>query len=289
MSFPRRIIPAIFVLLWATGFIGARYALPHAEPFTFLAVRFALALLVLTAATLMVGSPAFDRRSAAHGMVAGALMHGVYLGGIFFAISRGLPAGLAALFGGLQPLITALMAAGLLGERIVRSQWAGLAAGFAGVAVVLEPKLGEVGGGVTALTVAAALVAVVGMSAGTIWQKRFAGNGDLLAGACWQYAGGTLVAATLSAAFESQRFTVTGELVLATVWLVLVLSIGAIFLLMLMIREGAMAKVASFFYLVPAVTAVIAWLVFAETLSLAQVGGMVLATFGVALATRPAA
>ena len=124
------------------------------------------------------------------------------------------------------------------------------------------------------------------MSAGTIWQKRFAGNGDLLAGACWQYAGGTLVAATLSAAFETQRFTLTGELVLALAWLVLVLSIGAIFRLMLMIRDGAMAEVAAFFYLVPAVTAVIAWPIFGETLSLLQVGGMALATFGVALATR---
>jgi drug/metabolite transporter (DMT)-like permease len=212
-------------------------------------------------------------------MVAGALMHGVYLGGVFWAISRGLPAGLAALIGGLQPLITSLLAASLLGEKISPSQWAGLAAGFAGVVIVLEPKLGTEGGGVTAATLTAVLVAVTGISAGTIWQKRFAGKGGLLAGACWQYAGGALVMALLSAAFESRRFTLTGELVLA-------LSIGAIFLLMLMIRDGAMARVASFFYLVPAVTAIIAWPVFGETLSLVQIGGMALATFGVALATR---
>ena len=199
---------------------------------------------------------------------------------------RGLPAGLAALFGGLQPLITALMAASLLGEKISSSQWTGLAAGFAGVVIVLEPKLGAAGGGVTAATVAAAFVAVVGMSAGTIWQKRYAGKGDLLAGACWQYAGGALVAALFSAGFETQRFTLSAELVLAMAWLVLVLSIGAIFLLMVMIRDGAMARVASFFYLVPAVTAIIAWLIFDETLSLMQIGGMALATFGVGLATR---
>ncbi len=286
MTFPKRTIPAIFVVLWATGFVGARYAMPHAEPFTFLAVRFALALVLLAAAALMIGSRRLDRRGALHGMVAGALMHGVYLGGVFWAISRGLPAGFAALIAGLQPLITALMAAGLLGERISSSQWAGLAAGFAGVVIVLEPKLGATGGGVNLATLAAALIAVAGMSAGTIWQKRFAGNGDLLAGACWQYAGGMLLTGVLSAAFEAQRFTLTGELVLAMAWLVLVLSIGAIFLLMVMIRDGAMAKVASYFYLVPAVTAVFTWLLFDETLSPLQVGGMALATFGVALATR---
>jgi drug/metabolite transporter (DMT)-like permease len=219
-------------------------------------------------------------------MVAGALMHGVYLGGVFWAISRGLPAGMAALIAGLQPLITALMAASLLGERIRAGQWAGLAAGFAGVVVVLEPKLGATGGGVNAATLGAALIAVTGMSAGTIWQKRFAASGDLLAGACWQYAGGMLFAGLFSAAFETQRFTLTGELVLAMAWLVLVMSIGAIFLLMVMIRDGAMAKVASFFYLVPAVTAILAWPLFGETLSPVQAGGMALATFGVALATR---
>ena len=286
MTFPKRTIPAIFVVLWATGFIGARYAMPYAEPFTFLAVRFALAFVLLAATTVMLGSRPLDRRLALHGMVAGALIHGVYLGGVFWAISRGLPAGLAALIGGLQPLITSLMAASLLGEKISSSQWAGLAAGFAGVVIVLEPKLGTEGGGVTAATLTAVLVAVTGISAGTIWQKRFAGKGGLLAGACWQYAGGALVMALLSAAFESRRFTLTGELVLAMAWLVLVLSIGAIFLLMMMIRDGAMARVASFFYLVPAVTAIIAWPVFGETLSLVQIGGMALATFGVALATR---
>ena len=286
MTFPKRTIPAIFVVLWATGFIGARYAMPYAEPFTFLAVRFALAFVLLAATTVMLGSRPLDRRLALHGMVAGALIHGVYLGGVFWAISRGLPAGLAALIGGLQPLITSLLAASLLGEKISPSQWAGLAAGFAGVVIVLEPKLGTEGGGVTAATLTAVLVAVTGISAGTIWQKRLAGKGGLLAGACWQYAGGALVMALLSAAFESRRFTLTGELVLAMAWLVLVLSIGAIFLLMMMIRDGAMARVASFFYLVPAVTAIIAWPVFGETLSLVQIGGMALATFGVALATR---
>ena len=148
------------------------------------------------------------------------------------------------------------------------------------------PKLGEIQGGVTWATLGACLVAVAGMSAGTIWQKRFLTGGGLIAGTCWQYAGGALVMILLSFAFETRRFTLNGELVFAMAWLVLVLSISAIGLLMVMIRDGEMSKVASLFYLVPAVTALIAWALFGEELSAVQIGGMVLATFGVALATQ---
>ncbi len=213
-------------------------------------------------------------------------MHGVYLGGVFWAIHRGLPAGLSALIVGLQPLITAVLAGNLLGEKILPRHWAGLAAGFAGVVIVLAPKLGAIDGGVTWATLAASFVAVAGMSAGTIWQKRFLTGSDLIAGTCWQYAGGALVMIVLSMAFETRSFTLNGELVFAMAWLVLVLSIGAIVLLMIMIRDGEMSKVASLFYLVPAVTALIAWALFGEELTLVQIGGMALATFGVALASR---
>ena len=186
-------------------------------------------------------------------------MHGVYLGGVFWAIRHGMPAGLSALIVGLQPLITAVLAGTFLGEKILPRHWIGLAAGFAGVVIVLAPKIGDLGGGVTAATLAACLIAVLGMSAGTIWQKRFASGGNLIAGTCWQYAGAALVMLVASLAFETQQFQLTGELVFAMAWLVLVLSIGAIFLLMMMIRDGEMSKVASLFYLVPATTAVIAW------------------------------
>lgn len=289
MTSARRLIPALFVFLWATGFIGARYAMPWAEPFSFLAVRFVLAFAILAAAAVLLGARRLGAREVLHAGVAGALMHGVYLGGVFWAIHRGLPAGLSALIVGLQPLITAVLAGSLLGERIMPRHWAGLVAGLAGVVIVLAPKLGAIDGGVTGATLAASFVAVAGMSAGTIWQKRFLTGSDLVTGTCWQYAGGALVMIVMSLAFETRDFTLNGELVFAMAWLVLVLSIGAIVLLMIMIRDGEMSKVASLFYLVPAVTALIAWALFGEELTLVQIGGMALATFGVALATRRAA
>ncbi len=283
MTLPSRLIPSTFVVLWATGFIGARYAMPWAEPFAFLAARFAIAFVLIALIGRLMGARASTPRQALHAAVAGVLMHGVYLGGVFWAIDNGMPAGLSALIVGLQPLITAVMAGAFLDEKILPRHWAGLAAGFAGVAMVLWPKLGAVSG-VGAAALAAAVVSVVGMSAGTVWQKRF-GGGDLISGTMWQYLGGGAVTAAAALALETGTFTLTGELAFAMAWLVLVLSIGAIFLLMVMIREGAMAKVASLFYLVPAVTAVIAYFLFGETLSLFQLAGMALATLGVGLAT----
>jgi len=283
MKIPSRLVPPTFVVLWATGFIGARYAMPWAEPFAFLAVRFAIAFVLIALIARLMGARASTPRQALHAAIAGVLMHGVYLGGVFWAIDNGMPAGLSALIVGLQPLITAVMAGTFLGETILPRHWAGLAAGFVGVAIVLWPKLGAVSG-VGGAALAAAVVSVIGMSAGTVWQKRF-GGGDLISGTMWQYLGGGAVTAAAALALETGTFTLTGELVFAMAWLVLVLSIGAIFLLMVMIREGAMAKVASLFYLVPAVTAVIAYFLFDETLSLFQLAGMALATFGVGLAT----
>ena len=285
MTFPKKLVPAIFVVLWATGFIGARYAMPWAEPFTFLAIRFALAFVILAALIGLLGSRRLQRCAAFHAATAGMLMHGVYLGGVFWAISHGMPAGLSALIVGLQPLITALLAGPLLGEAILPRHWAGLAAGFVGTVIVLAPKLGEMGSGVTTATLAASLIAVAGMSAGTIWQKRFATGGDLMTGTFYQYVGGALVMALAALAFETGRVTVTGELVFAMAWLVLVLSIGAIVLLMIMIRDGELSKVASLFYLVPSVTALIAWALFGEELTPVQIAGMAIAAFGVALAS----
>lgn len=285
----KRFIPASFVVLWATGFIGARYAMPWAEPFTFLAVRFVIAALLLAGLMLVLGSKRATRAEALHATVAGILMHGVYLGAVFWAIHRGMPAGLSALIVGLQPLITAVLAGKFLGEAILPRHWAGLAVGLIGVVIVLWPKLGALGGGVTPETLTASLVSVLGMSAGTIWQKRYASGGDLVAATMWQYVGGGALMILASLALETHTVVINGELIFAMAWLVLVLSIGAIFLLMVMIRDGEMSKVASLFYLVPAVTAVIAWALFGEQLNLMQIVGMAIATLGVGLATaRPA-
>ena len=285
MNSIKSLIPATFVLLWSTGFIGARYAMPWAEPFTFLTVRFALTFLILGAMMAALQSRKASRFDIAHALAAGALMHGVYLGGVFWAIRHGMPAGLAALIVGLQPLITAVLAGRLLGEKILPRHWAGLAAGFVGVVIVLWPKLSTSTDGLGWPALAAAIAAVLGMSAGTIWQKRSGSRADMVTGTFWQYVGATVPMAIGSALLETRQFILTGELIFAMAWLVLVLSIGAIFLLMVMIRDGEMSKVASLFYLVPAVTALLAWALFGESLSLVQIAGMALATFGVGLAT----
>ncbi len=281
-----RLVPALFVLLWATGFIGARYAMPHAEPFTFLAARFAITFALLGLLVIALKARSLSSRDAGHAMIAGVLMHGIYLGGVFWAIDNGMPAGLTALVIGLQPLMTAVLAGAFLGERVLPRHWLGLAFGFVGVAIVLWPKLGAGAAGVTGATLSACILAVLAMSAGTVWQKRFVSGGDLVTGTLWQYAGGAIPMIALSLALETRTFTLDAELVFAMLWLVLVLSIGAIFLLMFLIREGAMAKVASLFYLVPAATAVMAWVLFGESLSALQLFGMAVTTVGVGLATH---
>ncbi len=281
-----RAIPALFVLLWATGFIGARYAMPWAEPFTFLWVRFAITFGVLLLIIPLVKAKAIGPLNAMHAAIAGVLMHGVYLGGVFWAVRQGLPAGFAGLIVGLQPMLTAVIAGLFLGETVTRKHWLGLVVGLVGVATVLSPKFGSATDGVTVATLGAAIVAVIAMSVGTVWQKRFVATADLVTVTLWQYVGGWAVAFLIATLFETGDFVLSGELVFAMVWLVFVLSLGAIFLLMILIREGEVARVASLFYLVPGVTALMAWVLFDETLSPIQLVGMAITTFGVALATR---
>lgn len=278
-------IPALFVLLWSTGFLGARYAMPWAEPFTFLCARFALAFAILAILMLVRSAKQLNPRQIGNAIVAGILIHGLYLGGVFWSVHNGLPAGISALIAGMQPLLTALLAMVLLGERVTNRQWIGLAIGLIGVLFVLWPKLGISGSGINAVNLGASAVALAGICSGTVWQKRFGVRDAMLANTAWQYVGAALVMALGSLLFETRSFTLSGELVFALLWLTLVLSIGAIFLLMRMIRDGEMAKVSSLFYLVPAVTAIIAWFLFGETLTPLQLVGMATATCGVALAT----
>lgn len=277
--------PAAFVLLWATGFIGARYAMPWCEPFVFLAARFAIAGVIIALAAIVAGVKWPGRKTALHAAISGSLIHGVYLGAVFWAIRNGLPAGMSALIVGIQPLLTALIAGAVLKETVTPRHWTGLMTGLAGIAFVLSPKLSFAGQGVNTATLSASVLAVLAVSAGTIWQKRFVTGADLRGSTACQYLGAFLVAATVSLLFEKQECTLTVELVFAMAWLVAVLSIGAIFLLMMLIRDGAVSKVASLFYLVPAVTAVMAWALFNETLSAVQIAGMIVTAFGVAMAT----
>jgi drug/metabolite transporter (DMT)-like permease len=280
------LLPASFVVLWSTGFIGAKLGLPAAGPFTFLTLRFVIAALLLTAVALLMRAP-WPRgwRQILHIAVAGLLVHAAYLGGVFAAIGAGVEAGVAALICGLQPVLVAVAAGPLFGERLRLPQWLGLALGVVGVVLVVAEKL-ALGLG-TPAGVALVLFALVGMSVGTLYQKRFCAGMDLRSGAVVQFAAATLALAPLAALLEDGHVAWTPNFVFALAWLVLVLSVGAITLLYVLIRRGAAAEVASLFFLVPPTTAVMAWLLFGEKIQPLSAFGMLTVMAGVFLVNRP--
>ncbi len=282
--------PAIFVFLWATGFIGAKFGLPYAEPLTFLVWRFGIVVVLFVFVSLLMKAPwPKTPTEAFHSLMTGMLIHGLYLGGVFWAIARGMPAGVSALIVGFQPIITAIFAGLLLGEKISVKQWIGLMIGLAGLALVLGPRLP---GGGTAWGDNSALllntIALGGITLGTIYQKAFVPSTDLRTGGVFQYIGGWLVVALGMLLFEDGRIEWSPQLIGAMAWLVVALSFGATTLLMLLIRRGAVSKVATLFYLVPAVTSLIAWLLFDEILNPLQLAGVGVIMFAVWLATTAA-
>jgi drug/metabolite transporter (DMT)-like permease len=282
--------PALFVLLWSTGFVGAKYGLPYAEPFTFLALRLAIASILLAVLAGITGSPLpASRAHYGRAVVAGLLLHAGYLGGVFFAIDGGLPASVAAVVVSLQPVLTAVLAARLLGERLVAVQWAGLALGLGGVALVLTPGLESAteAGGFPVTGVGGCLVALAAGTAGTLFQKRHGDQVPLLSGTAVQYAAAALVLLAAALATETMAIDWTPHFVLALGWLVLVLSLGAVLLLFLLLRRGTASSVSSLYYLVPPATAVEAYLLFREALPALSLIGVAVATVGVALVLRP--
>ena len=279
--------PFLFVFLWSTGFIGAKFGLPHAEPLSFLLTRYLLVILLMGALAWLTRAPwPAARRDWLHIGASGLLVHAVYLGGVFVAIAHGLPAGVTALVVGMQPLLTATVAGWLLGERVGLRQWGGLLLGFCGVLLVVSGRLGE--GSALGPQLLPALVALFGITAGTLYQKRFCPRFDLRSGSLIQFVPTALVTALGVLLFEDFRIDWQGEFLFALGWLVLVLSVGAISLLNLLIRSGSAVNVASLFYLTPPTTALIAWGLFGETLSPAAMLGMALAVSGVYLVARPA-
>jgi len=279
------VVPAMFVLLWSTGFIGAKFGLPYAEPMTFLFVRMVVVALLLGAVAAAVRAP-WPRTPAEAGRIAlaGLLVHGGYLGGVFTAISLGVPAGTAALIVGLQPVLTAAIAGPVLGERLRRAQWLGVGLGLAGLLLVVWGKVALGPGGT--LGVALCLLSLVAITAGTIYQKRHCSGMDLRSGTAVQYAACAVAYGLLALLLEEREIAWTGEFVFALAWLCLVLSVGAVLLLYVLIRRGSASSVASLFYLVPPCTAVVAWAVFGEALAPSALAGMALAAAGVALVNR---
>lgn len=281
----KRIYPLLFVFLWSTGFIGARLGLPYSEPLSFLLVRYLCVIVLMAVISFLSGAPwPKDLRQWLHIGVSGVLIDAVYLGGVFISIKHGLPAGIAALVVGMQPLLTALGAGWLLSERVSARQWLGLALGFLGVALVVSGKFGitaELGP-----MLVPALAALLGITVGTLYQKRFCAGFELRTGSVIQFIPSAVVTAIAIALFTEFRIVWTGQFVFALGWLVLVLSIGAISLLNLLIHSGSAVNVASLFYLVPLSTALIAWVVFGETFPLISLAGMVLAVGGVYLVVK---
>ncbi len=280
----QRLYPLLFVFLWSTGFIGAKYGLPHAEPLSFLLTRYGLVIALMLLIALATRAPWPERRSDwLHIGVSGILVHAIYLGGVFVAIKHGLSAGVTALVVGMQPLLTGLGSGWLLGEKVTARQWGGLALGFVGVGMVVSGKLGD---GALGPMLIPAVVALLGITAGTLYQKRFCPKFDLRSGSVIQFVPTAIVTAIAVALFEDYRIDWNGHFLFALGWLVLVLSLGAISLLNLLIRSGSAVNVASLFYLTPPTTALIAFAVFGETLTLMAVVGMVVAVGGVYLVAR---
>ncbi len=278
-------MPGVFVLLWSTGFIGAKLGLPYAEPFTFLLIRYLALSVILVAASLLLKAPwPSDWAQVGRLAITGLLVHGTYLGGVFAAIGFGLSAGVSALIVGMQPLLTALIAGPILGEKITKKQWFGLILGFCGVSLVVAKKVSfdTLGG----YGVIACLAALLGITLGTLYQKKHGGNMDLRTGSAIQFMACSALMAVLAPLTETMEVQWTGEFIFALSWLVLVLSIGAISLLFVLIRRGAAAQVASLFYLVPPVVALIAFFLFDEQLGWLAICGMALAVLGVAMVIR---
>jgi drug/metabolite transporter (DMT)-like permease len=278
-----RAAPAVFVVLWSTGFVATKYVLRSAEPLTYLAIRMAVVVAIMAVIVVLTRPRWPDLMGVAHSVIAGILVHGFYLGGTAVAIAHSIPAGLSALIPGLQPILTSTLANRWLGERVSGLQWSGLLLGLAGVGLILHerPMSGEAGWGWLASG-----VSLVSITLGTLYQRRYCRDIDWRAGNLVQYIAVTIFFAVGARAFEDRIVHWTSEFILSLAWLAIVLSIGSIGLLYWLIRRHAATSVASLFYLVPAVTALMAFVLFGERLDAVAIAGMVACAAAVFLVNR---
>jgi drug/metabolite transporter (DMT)-like permease len=281
------VMPAVFVLLWSSGFIGAKFGLVYAEPLTYLMLRM-LGVLVILGIIVMLTRPKWPNAvDVRHSVATGLLAHGLYLGGVFVAIGHGLPAGLAALVVSLQPLLTSTLANRWLGERVGVRQWLGLALGLAGVYLVLRDKATV--GDATPLAWVSITVALIGITVGTIYQKRFGGGIDWRPALLIQYTAAAALFAVGAFAFETRVVHWTPDFVIVLSYLIVVLSLGTVWLYYFMIRQAAATRVVSLFYLTPPVTALMAFVLFGENLAPLALLGMAVCVAAVFLVNwRPA-
>ncbi len=278
-----RSLPAVFILLWSSAFISAKYGLPDAGPFSFLLTRFVIVFLLFGTIALILRRPWPRGLMIVNLLFVGVLMHGFYLGGVFFAIAQGMPAGLAALIVSIQPVLTAALGVWLLDERPAPAQWLGIALGAVGVVLVLWPRLG---GDVPLLGLVSCIVSLLAITVGTIWQKRHGGGMDLVSGNAVQALAAAVLYGVIVLVFEPYRVEWTIDFSLAMGWLVFAVSLGAVSILMVLIKRGSAAATTSLFFLVPPSSAIMAWIVFGEALGPMGIAGLGITTAGVWLVNR---
>lgn len=286
-----RFAPAIFVLLWSTGWVVAKYAALHSEPFTFLAVRYALSALAFFSLCLVMRAAWPGRAVAFKAIYSGVFLHGFYLAGLWWAIANGVPAGISGIIAALQPLLTAMAAPLLVGERLQGVQRLGLLLGFLGIAIAVSPKLVDPATADlahAALPLAINLIAMCSVTYGTLYQKKHLQTGNLLPIATLQYVGALIVTLPLMLIFERMHFDASAQAIAALIWSVFGLSMGGVGLLLYLIRRGQVSRAASLIYLMPPTVALEAFIAFGEPLTLPLILGTVVVVAGVYLTNRPA-
>jgi len=279
-----RFAPALFVLLWSTGFVGAKYGLPYADPFIFLSVRILIAAILLFALARLLKMPVgIGRQAVARSGLIGFFLHACYLGGVFYSIAKGLPAGVAAVVTSLQPVLVSVFAVKVLGEQLRRTQIAGLLTGLVGVVLVLGPSIDAQ---IPKPAIIAILIALMGSTTATLLQKKLGADIPLISGTAYQYLFSGCVLGLIALATQETSITWNLRFTLAFVWLILILSVGAILLLLWLLNTGSAAKVSSLFYLVPPATAIEAFFLFGEKVNTQGFLGIGITALGVWLVMR---
>ena len=284
-----RYAPALFVFLWSTGFVGAKYIVPYAEPFTFLTIRYFLAAFILFAIAYAFKQPLkLNKEQFKASFAVGILLHVIYIGGVFYAVSLGVSAGISAVIVSIQPVLVSLLAVPLLGERLLWFQVVGLFLGVAGIALLLLPKVfqGDYTASTSIVGIVICVIALLGTSGGYLVQKKLGGEIPFLSGTGAQYAISAIAFAILSVATEDQIIQWVPEFFFGLAWIVFMLSIASIVLLYGMLRTGSASKVSSLYYLVPPVAAIQAYFLFDEVIGLVGIIGMAFAGLGVVLVMR---
>jgi drug/metabolite transporter (DMT)-like permease len=279
-----RLAPYLFVFLWSTGFVGAKYGLPFADPFIFLSLRIFIAATILFVAVRILKAPiTLTRSEITRSSLIGLFLHAFYLGGVFFAISKGVSAGVAAVITSLQPVFVSVLAVKVLGEKLRWDQFVGLVTGLIGVVLVLGPTFDS---SVSKIGIASVFVALLGSTTATLMQKKFGAGIPMLAGTAYQYLAAGAVLGIAAAITGGTRIEFTPKFVTAMIWLIIALSVGAVLLLMRLLNGGTAASVSSLFYLVPPATALEAYILFGEKVNTQGFLGIGITALGVWLVIR---